>query len=81
MAKKRQRLARLFYVGSKRGRVIHFSKHLTEGYRTLCGIRIPAPGKWFTPRSKLALARAGKAPKCKKCVAKAPQITVMRVRR
>lgn len=70
------KIARLFYVSSKRGRVLHLSKHITEGYRTLCGIAIPAPGRWLWRK-----VRPRKAAVCKKCQRHAPQIVVQRVRR
>jgi hypothetical protein len=76
-----KRIARLFYVGSKRSRVLHLSKHITEGYRTLCGIMIPEPGKWYWAKSRFATVRAQQAPLCKKCDSKRPAISVMRVRR
>lgn len=79
--KKRGRIARLFYIGSKRPRsVLHLSTHITEGYRTLCGVMIPY-GTWAWARSRAAQARAWKAPICRKCAARAPAIVVQRVRK
>lgn len=78
--KKRGRIGRFFYVGSKRSRTLHLSRHITEGYRTLCGILIGF-GTWKWARSRSARRNAKTAPLCKKCLKQAPHIIVARVRR
>lgn len=76
-----KRTERLYYIGSKRaGAPLHLSRHITEGYRTLCGVLIPL-GTWAWARTRAAKRNAKKAPLCRRCRKKAPQITVMRVRR
>jgi hypothetical protein len=68
---KRGRISRLYYVGSKRTGVLHLSPHITEGYRTLCGVLIPL-GTWAWARTRKAQKHAKRAPLCKRCRAKAP---------
>jgi hypothetical protein len=69
---KRGRISRLYYVGSKRTGVLHLAPAITEGYRTLCGVVIPPPGRWYWAHSRSAQSFAKKAPLCRKCKAKAP---------
>jgi hypothetical protein len=77
---KRGRVGRFFYVGSKRSRVLHLSHHITDGYRTLCGVLL-TPGKWKWARGRGARRNAALSPMCKKCLKAAPLIIVCRVRR
>jgi hypothetical protein len=77
---KRGRIGRFFYVGSKRSRVLHLSHHITDGYRTLCGVLL-TPGKWKWARTPAARRNVRRKHLCKKCMAVAPQIIVCRVRR
>jgi hypothetical protein len=78
-AKKRARVKRFYYIGSKRSRTLHLSRHITEGYRTLCGILIFLGWKWA--RSRSARRNAKRAALCRKCLKRAPPIIVARVRR
>jgi hypothetical protein len=76
----RKRIGRLYYVGSKRSRVLHLSHSIVECSRTLCGVMI-GHGTWKWARSLQAQKNAKRASLCSKCLKVAPQIIVARVRR
>lgn len=78
--RKRGRVGRFYFVSSKRSETIHLSHHITECYRTLCGIMI-GWRTWRWARTRTAQRHAKQGPVCKKCLRAAPPIIVARVRR